>query len=69
MNVMSEEEALRVQLEELKRRHRALDDEIAAMGEHPGSDALAMKRLKKQKLILKDQIGRIEDQLYPDIIA
>ncbi|MEM1163513.1 MAG: DUF465 domain-containing protein [Pseudomonadota bacterium] len=69
MNVMSEEETLQVELAELRRRHRALDDEIADMGNHLGSDALRLRRLKKEKLTLKDRISRIEDQLYPDIIA
>ncbi len=32
-------------------------------------DQLALRRLKKQKLALKDQIARLEDQLTPDIIA
>jgi hypothetical protein len=35
----------------------------------PGYDRLQVQRLKKRKLQLKDQINRIEDQLFPDIIA
>ena len=69
MNVMSEEELLKVQLRELRRAHRELDGEITAMIEEGGADALTVKRLKKKKLALKDQISRIEDELYPDIIA
>ena len=69
MNVMSEEELLKAQLDELKREHRTLDAEIAEMGEARAPDQLELKRLKKRKLALKDQIARIEDQLYPDIIA
>ncbi|MEL6700673.1 MAG: DUF465 domain-containing protein, partial [Pseudomonadota bacterium] len=40
-----------------------------ALGERAGADRLALQRLKKQKLALKDRIARIEDQLTPDIIA
>ena len=70
MNVMGEDELLKIQLEELRREHRVLDGEIRALEEGgPAPDPLAVKRLKKRKLMLKDQIARIEDQLYPDIIA
>lgn len=70
MNIMSDDELLKIQLEELKREHRALDAEIHSIEEDaPAPDPLAMKRLKKRKLLLKDRISRIEDQLYPDIIA
>ena len=69
MNVMSEEELLKTQLQELKREHRSLDEEIAELSANPGGDALAIRLLKKRKLVLKDRIAWIEDQLYPDIIA
>ena len=39
------------------------------MHERGTGDELAMKRLKKRKLALKDTISRIEDELTPDIIA
>ena len=35
----------------------------------PGSDLIQIQRLKKRKLVLRDKIRRIEDQLTPDIIA
>lgn len=60
---------MRVKLEVLRREHRDLDDAIAAMHERGTGDQLAMKRLKKRKLGLKDAIARIEDELMPDIIA
>lgn len=63
------QEVLRVKLEVLRRQHRDLDDAIAALHERAGADALTLRRLKKQKLQLKDQIARIEDILTPDIIA
>jgi Uncharacterized conserved small protein containing a coiled-coil domain len=66
---MNHEEVLRVKLEVLKREHRDLDEAIHALTEAVHSDQLRLVRLKKQKLALKDQIARIEDQLTPDIIA
>ncbi len=66
---MNPEEVARVQLEVLRREHRDLDAAIAALQETGRYDMLMLKRLKKQKLSLKDQIARIEDLLLPDIIA
>ncbi|MEM7524969.1 MAG: DUF465 domain-containing protein [Pseudomonadota bacterium] len=69
-NIMDRREVLRLKLEELRRRHRTLDDVIVEMeATGPGRDNLDLRRLKKDKLALKDQITRIEDQLTPDIIA
>jgi len=67
--IMNDEEMLKAQLEALRQEHRALDEEIAALSESPVSDPLTTRRLKKRKLMLKDQIARLEDQIYPDIIA
>ncbi len=57
------------QLEQLKIEHRDLDDAIMALTMQPVVDQLQIARLKKKKLILKDRIMRLEDQLVPDIIA
>ena len=57
------------QLEQLKIEHRDLDDAISALTMQPVVDQLQIARLKKKKLILKDRIMRLEDQLVPDIIA
>ena len=66
---MSFDEMLRVKLEVLRREHRDLDEAIHAL-EHGGRpDQLTLRRLKKQKLSLKDTITKIEDELIPDIIA
>lgn len=64
-----EEGALREQLARLQQEHRDLDAAIAALAESPGSDLIQVQRLKKRKLVLRDNIRRIEDQLTPDIIA
>ena len=66
---MSEQEALRQKLVGLELEHRDLDDVIARLTERAPYDQLQLQRLKKCKLVLKDQMSRIEDQLLPDIIA
>lgn len=66
---MPREEVLRVKLELLQREHRDLDDAIAALDAGGRADALTLRRLKKRKLLLKDQIQRISDEITPDIIA
>jgi len=64
-----EERALREQLARLQQEHRDLDAAIAALAASPGSDLIQIQRLKKRKLILRDKIRQIDDQLTPDIIA
>lgn len=65
---MTHREVLIYKLEVLRQEHRDLDSAVMALIEK-ASDPLAVQRLKKKKLTLKDQIARIEDQLTPDIIA
>lgn len=72
MNASSEmnfEDMLRVKLEVLRREHRDMDEAVHALELTGRPDVLTLRRLKKQKLFLKDQIVRIEDQLIPNIIA
>lgn len=66
---MNHEDVLRVQIEVLRREHRDLDAAIDALQEAVNPDQLTLKRLKTQKLKLKDRIARIDDELIPDIIA
>ncbi|MGP3699278.1 YdcH family protein [Rhodobacter sp. NSM] len=66
---LSFEDMLRIRLEVLRREHRDLDEAITALEAGGRGDQLTLRRLKKQKLALKDQIVKIEDQLIPDIIA
>lgn len=67
---METEEVLRVRLRVLQREHRDLDNAIRALEDTGGvADQFTIRRLKKQKLTLKDRIAIIEDQLTPDIIA
>lgn len=64
-----DESQLIAKLEELSTEHRDLDAAIDAMAFQGSSDQLALARLKKRKLQLKDQISALRDQLIPDIIA
>ena len=64
---LGHEDVLRARLDVLRAEHRALDEAVAALG--PAACMLTLQRMKRQKLALKDQIARIEDELTPDIIA
>lgn len=57
------------ELEALRAEHRELDMRIAELNREVGGDQLEIARLKKRKLLLKDQIQRILDSRIPDIIA
>jgi hypothetical protein len=56
-------------LEEMRIEHRDLDDVIARVAEEAPFDQIRIQRLKKRKLMLRDEITRIENILLPDIIA
>jgi hypothetical protein len=62
-------EALKAKLAALKTEHRDLDELIARLDARGPFDQLQLQRLKKRKLMLKDQISKIESELLPDIIA
>lgn len=64
-----DETALKRRLDELQSEHRALDAEVSALTMCGVVDQLKVMRLKRRKLVLKDEIFRIEDLLNPDIIA
>ncbi|MEM9432618.1 MAG: DUF465 domain-containing protein [Pseudomonadota bacterium] len=66
---MTDREVLKVKLNVMRQEHRDLDEAVKALQDSPAIDQLLLRRLKKQKLKLKDQIAVIEDQLTPDIIA
>jgi len=70
MELTQEEiEGVRNRLEILKIEHRDLDDVIEHLSNVQKLDELQMQRLKKRKLLLKDQISALERQLVPDISA
>ena len=60
---------VRLHLHELEMEHHDLDDIIRRFAADPAQDQLQLRRLKKRKLVLKDQIQRLRARLIPDIIA
>lgn len=60
---------LEARLAHLKQEHRDLDAAIDSLARSATSDQLQLRRLKKKKLQLKDEIAALQDQLFPDIIA
>jgi len=68
---LTEEEKahIRSRLHALEIEHHDLDDVIIRLAADPKQDQLQLQRLKKRKLILKDQIQRLRARLIPDIIA
>ncbi len=64
-----QERALRAELEEHRLEHRALDAAIARLVIDPLMDHLQLRRLKKRKLVLKDIMAHLENQLIPDQLA
>jgi hypothetical protein len=69
MGRMDHWEVLRAELLQLQQEHRDLDDAIEAIHERLNPDLLVLQRLKRKKLVLKDKIQRLEDDILPDIIA
>ena len=68
---LSEEEKaqIRQRLQVLETEHQDLDAVIGRLSGDPSLDQLQLRRLKKRKLLLKDQIQRLRTRLIPDIIA
>jgi len=65
----NEARAILERIEQLKIEHRDLDEVIARLMEDGVHDELQMRRLKRRKLLLKDQIALLERRLNPDIPA
>lgn len=66
---MEDNDALRQKIQELRLEHRDLDDAISHLAETAPFDQIKLQRLKKRKLVLKDEIATLESDLLPDIIA
>lgn len=62
-------EELKHKLAKLKEDHSALDENMQALMAHVPYDQLAVQRMKKRKLLIKDEILRVQTKLHPDIIA
>lgn len=58
-----------IQIQQLESEHRDLDDVIERLSEDKPFDQLRLQRLKKRKLVLKDEIIKLRSQILPDIIA
>lgn len=69
MTMIDKEAAIRSRLIELSQEHGDLDRAINVLAEAPLPDQLQLQRLKKRKLLLKDQIAFLQSQLDPDISA
>lgn len=69
MLCMNEDLVLEKRLDNLRYKHRDLDEEIKRLMGMRIPDQLTLMRLKKQKLMLRDEINDLEKTLYPDIIA
>jgi hypothetical protein len=65
---MNREDIMR-RIELLRQEHRDLDSAISALAQSGSTDQLQLARLKKRKLLLRDEVAMLEDSLIPDIIA
>jgi hypothetical protein len=61
--------ALQERIVELKMEHRDLDAAIERLEADQAHDELQIRRLKRRKLLLKDQIARLEREIDPDVLA
>jgi hypothetical protein len=68
-NDSDEQHKLETELTRLRVEHGDLNDAISALEKVGGTDQLQIQRFKRRKLLLKDQISKLEDRLTPDIIA
>ncbi len=66
---IAEVESVKQRIHQLQTEHRDLDDVILRLSQSHAQDQIQLQRLKKRKLLLKDQIAMLERQLEPDIRA
>lgn len=66
---MNEMDRLKLRIAELQLEHRGLDQLIHSLSSISEVDELALRRMKKRKLQLKDMIVRMQMQLVPDVPA
>jgi hypothetical protein len=67
--MMQPEDSSSAELAELQQKHRDLDLEIARLELFPYQDQLHLRRLKKDKLRIKDCIQRLRTSMIPDLDA
>ena len=66
---IEEQKILKARLYVLESEHRDLDDVIERLSEDKPFDQLQLQRLKKRKLVLKDEMALVRSRILPDIIA
>ena len=66
---IEEQQILKARLHVLESKHRDLDDVIERLSEDKPFDQLQLQRLKKRKLVLKDEMALVRSRILPDIIA
>ena len=66
---IEEQQILKARLFVLESEHRDLDDVIERLSEDKPFDQLQLQRLKKRKLVLKDEMALVRSRILPDIIA
>ena len=66
---IEEQQILKARLHVLESEHRDLDDVIERLSEDKPFDQLQLQRLKKRKLVLKDEMALVRSSILPDIIA
>jgi hypothetical protein len=67
--MLTDRDSLLRRLHDLRSEHRDLDTVIARLAEQGPVDQIQVQRLKKRKLMLKDEIAWLESRLIPDDIA
>ena len=67
--MLSDRDSLLRKLHGLRSEHRDLDTVIARLADQGASDQLHLQRLKKRKLMLRDEVARLESRLIPASIA
>ena len=66
---IEEQQILKARLSVLESEHRDLDDVIERLSGDKPFDQLQLQRLKKRKLVLKDEMALVRSRILPDIIA
>ena len=65
----ADQEYIKKEINDLLEQHSELDDAIERINDKIPFDQIKLQRLKKRKLLLKDEIKKLKSQTLPDIIA
>ena len=65
----ADQENIKKEINELLEQHSELDDAIERINDKIPFDQIKLQRLKKRKLLLKDEINKLKSKILPDIIA